>query len=166
MNDIEHDTRPADHSNVVMVCLLVAVLIGFAAAVYQFHQPVGPVIAEPTAPGTPTEEHWCSDEPDRCDCLEQASRTSVVTVPCCPVGEEPVIHSDPWRYECELSVVRHEAPAERWVCAFASEYHRIEDSFLRTVLGSPIDDDPLFGLSEYGMDAAECAARRWRLEGR
>jgi hypothetical protein len=40
-----------------------------------------------------------------------------------------------------------------------------EDAWLRKVLASTVDGDPLFGVAAWSMEAAECAARRWRLAG-
>ena len=68
------------------------------------------------------------------------------------------------------------APLEPWIeptmwphwpsCSSRPMVQAQEDAALRAVLASPLTDDPLFGGSEMRMEAAECAARRWRLEDR
>lgn len=54
-------------------------------------------------------------------------------------------------------------PANWGVCGSHSGE---EDSALAIVLASRVENDPLFGESERTMEAASCAAYRWRLEGR
>lgn len=55
-------------------------------------------------------------------------------------------------------------PPAPWVCG---EDIAIEDAALEAVLAYDHETwDPLFGQTETAMDQAECAARRWRLEGR
>lgn len=51
-------------------------------------------------------------------------------------------------------------------CRGCLAYCTAEDEALVLVLRSSIEDDELFGTSVRTMEAAECAARRWRLEGR
>jgi hypothetical protein len=68
----------------------------------------------------------------------------------------PIVASPP-------PVVRHYGP-----CATrAMVQSAVEDVWLRDVLKAPDTGwDPTFGRPVYGLEAAECAARRWRLEGR
>jgi len=56
------------------------------------------------------------------------------------------------------------APAKWWPCAeIHSSRMDAEDAWLRKVLASTVDGDPLFGVAVWSMSAAECAARRERL---
>ena len=57
-------------------------------------------------------------------------------------------------------------PIQWGTCAeIASSRQRAEDAWLREVLASTVQDSPLFGVATWSMEAAECAARRWRLAG-
>ena len=47
-----------------------------------------------------------------------------------------------------------------------SSRQRAEDAHLVKVLASKVEGDPLFGGPAWGMESAECAARRWRLADR
>lgn len=50
-------------------------------------------------------------------------------------------------------------------CASAAQRTTAEDAWLKRVLASTIQNDPQFGVAAWSMEAAECAARRWRLSG-
>jgi hypothetical protein len=103
--------------------------------------------------------------------MEQASRTQHILLPCCPLGEAAQLHSGADAYVCEpveeeLPVLHPLETVAHWGACSVSVTRRIEDAYLSDALGSVVDYDPRFGLTDLGIEAAECAARRWRLEGR
>lgn len=76
-----------------------------------------------------------------------------------PPAPAPVEHWGPCAWSIKAERDKYEAGRE-------SARLNTEDRFLRAVLASQVGDDPLFGGTVAMMEAAECAALRWRLAGR
>ena len=102
-------------------------------------------------------------EPPATDCTEVVldPRVPVMAKVC---GEAPPVAPPAEPEPLEPTKPPDLVPVIWGPCAeIASSRQRSEDAWLREVLASTVQNSPLFGVAEWSMSAAECAAYRERI---